>query len=70
RPIAIVPPLMLLPIIAHIDQLVFIRGLVVQDVLILIMYALTNLLLLYSIVYFNTQENIQHDEIFRLKDMM
>ncbi len=70
RPIAIVPPLMLLPIIAHIDQLVFIRGLVVQDILILIMYALTNLLLLYSIVYFNTQENIQHDEIFRLKDMM
>lgn len=69
RPLAIIPPLMLLPIIAHIDQLVFVRGLVIQDVLILIMYALANLLLLYSIVYFNTQENIQHDELLKLKDM-
>lgn len=70
KPLSIIPPLMLLPIIAHIDQLVFVRGLVLQDVLILIMYSLANLLLLYSIVYFNTQENIQHDEIMKLKDGM
>ncbi|MCX7945304.1 MAG: sensor histidine kinase [Deltaproteobacteria bacterium] len=70
RPLAIIPPLMLLPIIAHIDQLVFVRGLVLQDVLILILYSLANLLLLYSTVYFNTQENIQHDEIMKLKDAM
>lgn len=70
RPLQIVPPLMLLPIISHIDQLVFVRGLVVQDVLLLIMYALANLLLLYSIVYLNTQENLQHEEILRLKDAM
>ncbi len=70
RPLQVVPPLMLLPIIAHIDQLVFVRGLVVQDVLLLIMYSLANLLLLYSIVYLNTQENLQHDEIMRLKDAM
>ncbi len=70
KPLTIIPPLMLLPIIAHIDQLVFVRGLVLQDVLLLIMYALANLLLLYSIVYFNTQENIQHDEIMKLKDIM
>ncbi len=70
RPLTIIPPLMLLPIIAHIDQIVFTRGLVLQDVLILIMYSLANLLLLYSIVYFNTQENIQHDEIMKLKDAM
>jgi signal transduction histidine kinase len=61
---------MLLPIIAHIDQMVFVRGLVLQDVLLLIMYSLANLLLLYSIVYFNTQENMQHDEIMKLKDAM
>jgi signal transduction histidine kinase len=61
---------MLLPIIAHIDQLVYVRGLVLQDVLLLIMYSLANLLLLYSIVYFNTQENIQHEEILKLKDAM
>ncbi len=70
RPLTIIPPLMLLPVIAHIDQLVFVRGLVLQDVLLLIMYSLANLLLLYSIVYFNTQENIQHDEIMKLKDAM
>ncbi len=70
KPLTIIPPLMLLPVIAHIDQLVFVRGLVLQDVLLLIMYALANLLLLYSIVYFNTQENIQHDEIMKLKDAM
>ena len=70
RPLTIIPPLMLLPIIAHIDQMVFVRGLVLQDVLLLIMYSLANLLLLYSIVYFNTQENMQHDEIMKLKDAM
>jgi len=70
RPLTIIPPLMLLPVIAHIDQMVFVRGLVLQDVLLLIMYSLANLLLLYSIVYFNTQENLQHDEIMKLKDAM
>jgi signal transduction histidine kinase len=70
RPLTIIPPLMLLPIIAHIDQMVFVRGLILQDVLLLIMYSLANLLLLYSIVYFNTQENLQHDEIMKLKDAM
>jgi len=70
KPLTIIPPLMLLPVIAHIDQMVFVRGLVLQDVLLLIMYSLANLLLLYSIVYFNTQENLQHEEIMKLKDAM
>ena len=66
KPGGIIPPLMLLPIIAHFDQLVYERGFVTQDVFILIFYSVLNLIIVYVIVYLSDREEQQQREIVSL----
>ncbi|MBI5525278.1 MAG: sensor histidine kinase [Deltaproteobacteria bacterium] len=66
KPGGIIPPLMLLPIIAHFDQLVYERGFVTQDIFILIFYSVLNLIIVYVIVYLSDREEQQQREIVAL----
>jgi signal transduction histidine kinase len=66
RPSGIIPPLLLLPVIAHFDQMVYERGFVTQDVFILLFYSAMNLIIVYVVVYLGEREELQHREIVAL----
>jgi signal transduction histidine kinase len=66
RPWGIIPPLLLLPLVAHLDQLLYGRGFVTQDIFILIFYSSINLIIVYAVVYLSGREETQQAEIVDL----
>jgi len=65
HPLAILPPLLLLPVIAKISQLTGIEkpG---RDLLLLLWYSGLDLIIVYVVVYFDLQENLQFRNIMQL----
>lgn len=65
HPLAILPPLLLLPVIAKISQLTGIEepG---RDLLLLLWYSGLDLIIVYVVVYFDLQENLQFRNILQL----
>jgi signal transduction histidine kinase len=70
KPLAIVPPLLTLPIVARIDQIVAGQGPVFLDLLVLIWYTAINAVIVYIIVFLNQRDETQRRELIALqKDM-
>ncbi len=67
KPLAILPPLLTLPIVAKIDQILGIRPLAVIDLLILIWYSALNFITVYVIVYLNEREEASHRDVVTLE---
>lgn len=65
KPLAILPPLLTLPIVAKISQLVY--GLADEDLFILLWYSTINFVLVWVILYLNIRENQQQKEILELQ---
>jgi two-component system, NarL family, sensor histidine kinase DegS len=68
NPLAIVPPLLTLPIIAKIDTELPTRILQLEDIFLLIWYSAANFIVVYVIVYLNGREDKQHNEIIGLQE--
>ncbi|MFN7135000.1 MAG: sensor histidine kinase, partial [Myxococcales bacterium] len=67
KPLAILPPLLTLPIVAKIDQILGIRPLALIDLLILIWYSALNFIIVYVIVYLNEREEAAHRDVVTLE---
>ncbi|MBK8481426.1 MAG: sensor histidine kinase [Proteobacteria bacterium] len=65
-PLAIVPPLLMLPIVAWSDQILGLQRLPV-DVLLLLWYAALNITVVYVVVYLEGRERIALSEVLRLQ---
>jgi signal transduction histidine kinase len=70
KPLAIVPPLLTLPIVARIDQLVAGQGPVFLDLLVLIWYTAINAVTVYIIVFLNQRDETQRRELLTLQKEM
>jgi signal transduction histidine kinase len=66
KPLAIVPPLLTLPVMVRIDQLVQTRDVSHLDLFILLFYTALNFIIVYVIVYLNGREDQAHNEIVAL----
>ncbi len=66
KPLAIVPPLLTLPVVAKIDQLLGNRDMAVLELLILLWYSAMNFIVVYVIVYLNEREESAHREVVAL----
>jgi len=67
KPLAILPPLLTLPIVAKIDQIVGTTPLGTNELLILIWYSALNFIVVYVIVYLNEREDAAHRDIVSLE---
>jgi signal transduction histidine kinase len=67
RPLAILPPLLALPVVAKIDQILG-RVFTLEELFLLAWHFAINFIAVYVIVYLNNQEENQHREILRLQD--
>jgi len=67
-PLAILPPLLTLPVVAKIDTEIPGRTLELEDLFILIWYSAVNFIVVYVIVYLNEREEWQHNEIVNLQE--
>ncbi len=70
KPLAIVPPLLTLPILARIDQLVAGQGPWFVEVLVLIWYTAINAVIVYIIVFLNQRDETQRKELIALQREM
>jgi signal transduction histidine kinase len=68
NPLAIVPPLLTLPVVAKIDTEIPGRILEMEDVFLLIWYSAVNFIVVYVIVYLNEREDTQHNEVIALQE--
>jgi signal transduction histidine kinase len=68
NPLAIIPPLLTLPIVAKIDTEIPGRVLELEDIFLLIWYSAINFIVVYVIVYLNEREDRQHYEIVKLQE--
>ncbi|MBW1808257.1 MAG: sensor histidine kinase [Deltaproteobacteria bacterium] len=68
NPLAIVPPLLTLPVVAKIDTEIPGRILELEDIFMLIWYSAVNFIVVYVIVYLNEREDRQHNEVMALQD--
>ena len=68
NPLAIVPPLLTLPIVAKIDTELPGRLLRLEDLFLLVWYSAVNFIVVYVIVYLNEREDRQHNEIVNLQE--
>ncbi|RME22221.1 MAG: sensor histidine kinase [Deltaproteobacteria bacterium] len=68
NPLAIVPPLLTLPIVAKIDTELPGRLLQLEDLFILVWYSAVNFIVVYVVVYLNEREDTQHNEIVKLQE--
>lgn len=66
KPLAIVPPLLTLPVVAKIDQLLGNREVALIELLILLWYSAMNFIVVYVVVYLNEREENQHNEVVQL----
>lgn len=67
KPLAILPPLLTLPIVAKIDQVVGTVPLGTNELLILIWYSALNFIIVYVIVYLNEREDAAHRDVVSLE---
>jgi signal transduction histidine kinase len=67
KPLYILPPLLTLPIVAKLDQIVGIRQLAVLDLLIMVWYSALNFITVYVIVYLNEREEAAHRDVVSLE---
>jgi signal transduction histidine kinase len=67
KPLALLPPLLCLPIIARIDQILGGRAWVPADLFTVLWYSAINLILIYAIVYLNQREDAQQVELLALQ---
>lgn len=68
RPLAIIPPLLTFPVVAQIERVLGEVDFTSTDVFVLIWYSVVNSVLVYVIVYLNTQEEQKHRENQRLQE--
>ncbi len=68
NPLAIIPPLLTLPIVAKIDTEIPGRVLEMEDIFLLVWYSAINFIVVYVIVYLNEREDSQHHEIVKLQE--
>lgn len=68
KPLAILPPLLTLPIVAQIDQLLWGHKVAVLDLFVLLWYSAINFIIVYVMVYLNEREQAQHEELVVLQD--
>lgn len=67
RPLAIIPPLLTFPVVAQIQHFASDDPFTATDVFVLIWYSALNCLVVYLIVYLNSQEEMKHRENLRLQ---
>ncbi len=67
KPLAILPPLLTLPIVAKLDQVVGTRELGIIELLILIWYSAINFIIVYVTVYLNEREEAAHRDVVTLE---
>lgn len=67
KPLAILPPLLTLPIVAKLDQTMGTRHLGFLDLLILVWYSALNFILVYVMVYLNEREEAAHRDVVSLE---
>jgi two-component system, NarL family, sensor histidine kinase DegS len=67
KPLAIVPPLLTLPVMVRIDQVVQTREFGHIDLFILLFYTALNFVIVYVLVYLNGREDQSHREILELQ---
>ncbi len=70
KPLAIVPPLLTLPIVARLDQLLAGKGSVLVESLILVWYTAINAVVVYVIVFLNQRDETQRKELLSLQREM
>jgi len=68
NPLAIVPPLLTLPVVAKIDTELPGRVLELEDIFLLVWYSVVNFVVVYVIVYLNEREDSQHNEVVSLQE--
>lgn len=68
NPLAIVPPLLTLPVVAKIDTELPGRVLELEDIFLLVWYSVVNFVVVYVIVYLNEREERQHNEVVSLQE--
>lgn len=66
KPLAIVPPLLTLPVVAKIGQLIGNRDMAMLELLILLWYSAMNFIVVYVLVYLNEREEAAHREVVEL----
>jgi two-component system sensor histidine kinase DegS len=66
KPLAIVPPLLTLPVVAKIDQILGSREVALVELLILLWYSAMNFIVVYVVVYLNEREDSAHKEVVSL----
>ena len=67
KPLAILPPLLTLPIVAKLDQLLGIRVIDLSDLLILVWYSALNFIVVYVMVYLHEREEAAYSDIVALE---
>jgi len=67
KPLAILPPLLTLPVVARIQQILGAEQMPLADIFLLIYYTVLNFILVYVIVYLNEREESQTSEIVGLQ---
>jgi two-component system, NarL family, sensor histidine kinase DegS len=67
KPLAIIPPLLTLPVVAKIDQLLHGPGVGVIDLFILLWYSAINFIVVYVMVYLNEREETNHRDVINLQ---
>lgn len=67
KPLAILPPLLTLPIVAKLDQLLGIRVIDLSDLLILVWYSALNFIVVYVMVYLHEREEAAYSDIMALE---
>ena len=67
KPLAILPPLLTLPVVAKLDQMLGIRVIDLSDLLILVWYSALNFIVVYVMVYLHEREETAHSDIVALE---
>ncbi len=67
KPLAILPPLLTLPVVAKLDQLLGIRVIDLSDLLILVWYSALNFIVVYVMVYLHEREEAAYSDIMALE---
>ncbi len=67
KPLAIIPPLLTLPVVAKIDQLLHGPGVGIIDLFVLLWYSAINFIVVYVMVYLNERETSQHRDVIALQ---
>ena len=67
RPLALLPPLLTLPVVARIQQILGAEQMPLVDIFLLLYYTALNFILIYVVVYLNSREESQTSEIVELQ---